>query len=227
MKNVVIYYSNTGESKRIADYLARKLNFEPIDLDGDPPFEFENAVLVFPVYCQDVPRAVNKYLKRLSVQNLAIVATYGKMSCGNVIYEIAKKHTFRVIAAAYVPTKHSYMNEAPFCDFSRLDAIADKFERKTTVSIPKLRKTPFANWLKDTRSRLGTKIVKTDTCTACKTCEKACSLHAIKCGKPNGKCIRCMKCVAVCPQKALQIKLHPVMAGYLKKPKQTEFILYV
>lgn len=227
MKNAVIYYSNTGESKRVAEYLAEKLNFTPIDITEIDASEFENAALVFPVHCQNVPRAVNDYIKRLSVKNLAIVATYGKMSCGNVIYEIAKKRRFNLVAAAYVPAKHSYVNEENFCDFFRLDAIIGKFESKTAVNIPKLRKNPFANLLKGARSRLGVKIIKTDLCIGCKTCEKTCPLQAIKCGKPNGKCIRCLKCVVNCPQRALKVKLRPVMARYLKKNKRNELILYV
>lgn len=227
MKNAVIYYSNTNESKRVAEYLAKKLDYKLIDVTVNDDFSFTNAVLVFPVYCQNIPVVVDRFLKRLTTQTLAVIATYGKMSCGNVIYEINKKYNFNIIAAAYVPTKHAYINEERFDDFNSLDVITEKLQQPSSISIPKLRKNPLANILKGLRSRIGIKIIKKNLCDGCGLCERICSMHAVKFGKPNGKCIRCLKCVTNCPQKALQIKVTPLLAVYLKKKKRDKLIIYV
>ena len=37
-----------------------------------------------------IPDIVKAFLKNVSIDNLTVVATYGKMCCGNVLYEIQK-----------------------------------------------------------------------------------------------------------------------------------------
>ena len=68
--NAVLYYSNTGESKRIAEYLADKTGFDIFDITKTTQCEFASAVIVFPVYCQNVPAAVNDFLQKLRAETL-------------------------------------------------------------------------------------------------------------------------------------------------------------
>ena len=46
-------------------------------------------------------------------------------------------------------------------------------------------------------------------------------------GKPGRDCIRCLKCVSVCPQGALTVKMGLPMKLYLQKKKENELILYI
>ena len=224
--NAVVYYSNTDECKRIATYLAERLNYELVNITGAES-EYQRAVLVFPVHCQNVPKAVADFLERLTASDLSVIAVYGKMCHGNVLYEIQKKYHHKIIAAAYVPAKHTYIDESRFCDFDRLYPIIEKVANPSTVTIPKSYKNPFANVFMGLRSRMGVKIIRGGGCSNCGVCQEICPEQAIVNGKPNRKCIRCLRCVASCPPKALTFKTAPFMTAYLKKKKQDELIIYV
>jgi len=53
-------------------------------------------------------------------------------------------------------------------------------------------------------AKAGWQINRTDACTGCKTCEKACPLQCIECGvRDRRTCIYCCKCMDACPQNAL------------------------
>ncbi len=216
--NAVLYYSNTGESRRVAEYAAKKLGFKCFDMSETPPRELENAVVVFPVHCQSIPRAVLPVLDGLRAKNLILLVTYGKMSHGNVIYECKSKYGFNIVGAAYIPAKHIYIREdSRFEDFEKLDPVLGKLQSPTAATIPKSFKNPFAGFFPEIRSRIGVKLVKTGKCNECGLCRKICN---------NEKCIRCLKCAAACPQGAITFELNPFMRAYLGKKKQIELVIY-
>lgn len=225
--NAVIYYSNTGNSKRVAQYLADESGFDLIDLYDVKDCGFDTVILVFSVYCQNIPAAVKALLKRLTAKVLIPVATYGGMSFGNVLYEVQKGYGHNIVAAAYVPAKHAYLPENGFEDFEKLRPILDKLKNPAQVKIPKSYKNPFADFAPGFRSRAGVKLYADAACTNCGTCAAVCKNGAIENGKPNKKCIRCLKCVNSCPQKALHFSLRLPMRNYLKKRKKDELIIYV
>ena len=105
--NSVIFYSNTGQSKAVAEYFADALSYPLLDIKENKTAEYQNLVLVFPVLCQNIPDVVKGFLQRIKVENLTIIATYGKMCCGNVLWEIQNKYQHTIVAAAYIQTKHS------------------------------------------------------------------------------------------------------------------------
>ena len=224
--NAVLYYSNSGESKRIAEYLADKTGFALIDLNAADNLQYERALLVFPVYCQNVPQAVKEFLRKIQTEYLALIATYGRASHGNVLNEIQREHRHRIIAAAYLPTKHSYVDEERFDEFDRLTPFIEKLDGCGEITIPRSRKNPFASFAPEWRSRIGVKIVKNARCSSCGTCDRVCPQNAIQYGKPNGKCIRCTKCVVSCPQGALTLKTSRPMRAYLNKRKHDEIVIY-
>ncbi|MDE7158765.1 MAG: EFR1 family ferrodoxin, partial [Clostridiales bacterium] len=208
--NAVVYYSNTGQSKRVAEYFADKTSLELFDIIGLSECVFDKLILVFPVHCQNVPDCVKHFLKRLQVNNLAVIATYGRMCYGNVLNYIQRRYDHNIIAAAYVPTKHSYLDESGFDGFDKLALIIDKLNNSTDkpnnsarVKIPRTYKNPLSDFCKGWRSRAGVKLYKDERCDNCGACDSVCDNGAIKNGKPNRRCIRCLKCVTACPNKAL------------------------
>lgn len=225
--NAVLFYSNTGESRRVAEMLVQKTGYPLVDITRLIEFEFENAVLVFPVYCQSIPTAVKSVLSRITVTNLVVVATYGRMCHGNVLQEVQKRYRHNIVAAAYVPTKHSYLSESSFDAADGLDCIANKLESPSPVKIPRSYKNVFSGVFNGLRSRMGVKLYKTDRCNGCGVCNTVCDNAAIINGKPNRKCIRCLKCVNHCPQNALEFSLRLPMRLYLKKNKKDELIVYI
>ena len=226
--NAVVFYSNTGQSKAIAAYFANQLGYPLADMEIKCAEYYQNLVLVFPVHCQNIPDIVKSFLKNISVENLTVVATYGKMCCGNVLYEIQKNYQKNIVAGAYIPTKHSYIdNDDAFCDLDELKPIVEKVKEPSYIQLPRLYKNPLADIFPKLRSRIGLAIQKSENCNGCNLCAERCSFGAIKSGTTNRKCIRCLKCVESCPRQALKIKLGMPLKLYLRKKKSTKIIIYV
>lgn len=226
--NAVVFYSNTGQSKHIATYFANKLEFALVDIETACANKYQNLILVFPVHCQNIPDIVKTFLKKISATHLTVIATYGKMCCGNVIYEIQKNYSPNIVAAAYVPTKHSYIaDDSPFGDYTKLGEVIEKIKNPSVIKLPKRYKNPLANFFPKWRSRVGLQINKTLSCNGCNICAEHCSYHAINKGNINSDCIRCLRCVEICPQNALNVKLGFPLKLYLKKKKENKIIIYV
>ena len=226
--NAVVFYSNTGQSKAIATYFAKQLGYPLADMEIKCAEYYQNLVLVFPVHCQNIPDIVKSFLKNISVENLTVVATYGKMCCGNVLYEIQKNYQKNIVAGAYIPTKHSYIDDDDaFCDFDKFKPIVEKVKEPSYIQLPRLYKNPLADIFPKLRSRIGLAIQKSENCNGCNLCAERCSFGAIKSGTTNRKCIRCLKCVESCPRQALKIKLGMPLKLYLRKKKSNKIIIYV
>ena len=226
--NAVVFYSNTGQSKAIASYFANQLGYPLEDIETKLEEHYQNLVLVFPVHCQNIPDIVKNFLKNISVDNLTAITTYGKMCCGNVLYEIQRKYQKNIVAGAYIPTKHSYIdNDDAFCDFDKLKPIVEKVRNPSYIKLPKLYKNLLADVFPKLRSRLGLKIQKMADCNGCNLCAECCSFGAIQSGITNRNCIRCLKCVEACPHQALKIKLGLPLKIYLRKKKANKLIIYI
>ncbi len=226
--NAVVYYSNTSQSRAMAEYFAKELKYTLIDLEELENADFINLVLVFPIHCQNIPTRVKTFLEAVKVENLTAIATYGKMCYGNVLNEIQNRYHKNIVAGAYVPTKHAYMDDDySFEAYDELTPIVDKVRNPSSVSIPTSYKNVFANFFPRLRSQLGIQIYRNNLCNECGYCTENCSLKAILNGKTNSKCIRCRKCVNSCPQKALNIKIRQPLKNYLKRKKVDKLIIYV
>lgn len=239
--NAVCFYSETGETRRIAEFFAKETGYPLIDItgtgvakaktSGNETFYYDNLVLCFPVHCQNIPGLVKDFLRKSKIKNLTVTATYGKMNHGNVLYEVQKnyrKNIKAIVAAAYIPAKHSYITgDTHFGDFGVFKPVLQKIKTPSGVVVPKLKKNPLANVFPKARSRIGIKIYKNSACKSCGLCEKSCNYAAIKNGVVNNKCIRCLKCVDICPESALSFKPTFFMKKYLEKKKVTDTIIYI
>lgn len=235
--NGIIFYSNTGQSKNVADFIFSKTSWELYDLNN--PYDrvkavntnFERAILIFPIYCQNAPRIITDTLKMLNAKFLTVIATYGKMCYGKVLYDIQERYSAgKIIAAAYFPMNHSYLNESEDVNFEALNCIIDKNLNNSTsaVSIEKTYKNILADVAIGTRSRMGVRLtIDGKKCTKCKKCEAECLYEAIKNGKTNSKCIRCLKCKTNCPSGAISHKNRLPLRLYLSKRKINEIKIYV
>lgn len=227
--NAVVYYSNTGQSRTVAEYLAERLGYPALDAETCWETRFGCLLLVFPVYCQNIPEAVCGFLETVTADCLIPVATFGKMSCGNVLWEIQERYPqHTVTAGAYIPTKHTYLaDDPPFADYPLLDPLLDKVKDPSPIRFPKLRKNFFADAMPALRSRLGVRLYRTEACNGCGLCTSRCPQKAIREGITNQKCIRCLRCVKECPRKALRVKLRLPLRLYLRKKRMTEAVVYV
>lgn len=227
---IIYCFSGTGHTKEIADYFATALNEEVIDVNLNTKSINENidvAIVLFPVYCQDIPMAVKRLLPKINAKYFVLIATYGKMSYGNVLFEASKMVKGTVIASAYIPTEHTYLKESVKIDFNRLAPILNRINNPQKAYAPKSTKNPLAGFFPNLRSRVAVKISKTNACTECSICSNNCPMNAITNGITNNHCIRCLRCVKNCPSNALKVRYNFFLKQYLKRKPKNELAVYL
>ena len=224
MMNAIIYYSNTFESYKVAKYINSKNNYPLLNLLELDNYNFNNIYLIFPVHYQSIPKEIKFLIKRLKANKAIVIATYGKMSYGHVLYDIKKILDAKIVCAAYIPSKHAYIKKDTSVDLSHLDTIIDKMNNENECIIKKTFKNPFASFFPIMRHRISVKIIRNDKCNNCNLCNHCCPY--INNGIIKGNCNRCLKCITICNNKALDYKLSPIMKKYLNKKKKDEFIIY-
>lgn len=222
--NAVVYFSCSGQSKAVAEDLAERLNFKLLKTD-EAQENFGTAVVVFPVHCQSFPAPLKGYFMKLKAERVALIATYGRANCGNALYEAAKLIKSEIVAAAYLPAKHTYCVTGTATMVP--EEVIAKMLNPAPVQIPKLKKTPFAGFLPNLRSRLIVKIKRTEKCVNCGICGGLCPVNAIENGKINSKCLRCLRCVYSCPHGALEVKKSLILKRYLRRPRFEKTIIYI
>ena len=223
----VWYFSAAGHSRAAARWLTEQLECPLFEIGKDIPVQLETAAVVFPVYCQNIPEPVRVFLSGLRAKNIALIATYGKMGCGNVLWEGKQLVKGTVIAGACVPTGHTYLDQPPITDYTPLQPVLNRIREPKPAQIPRQKKWWLADLLPELRSSVSVRLEKTDRCTACGLCSRNCPVGTMNNGKPGTGCIRCLRCAAECPAQALQVSYHPVLRFYLRKPRQEEWIFYL
>lgn len=223
----VYYFSVGGQCMRVAQRLGQALGADAQRIRRDDKECCETAVVVFPVYCQSVPTPVKQFIVNLTSENVAIVALYGRKNHGNALWEAARAAKGRVIAAAYLPTGHTYLGEREETDFPQFDRFVERINNPRHISMPKERKSFWACVFPRWRSRVGVKIKANNGCNNCGECDSVCPVGAVSCGKINNKCIRCLACVEACKKNALQVSYNPFLTMYLQKAEHNDFHIYL
>lgn len=229
--NAVFYFSCTGHCKALAEILSARLDFELFEIDRQSQSEllargYSAAVIVFPVHCQSYPKFLKKFFKELNAERVALIAAYGMANAGNALFEAAELVSGKLVAAAYIPVGHGYLNDG-YTPSEFPQELLEKICEPSTVTVPRRRKTPFAGFLPSLRSRMLVKITRSESCIGCNKCGEVCPTGAVECGKINHKCVRCLKCVTNCPEGALTFKKAKILSRYLDKANCRETILYL
>ena len=218
MMTAIYCFSGSGHSRAVANALASALGEPVTEITAAPPIaSADTAVVVFPVYCQNVPPPVRQFLRALPAGKVALVATYGGISYGNVLWEASRLLRGVTIAAAAIPTGHTYLGGAPEFDPASLQTVLDQLRESRPVVLKKERKHLFANFFPAWRSRMGVRLTRNANCTSCGHCQAVCPMGAISGDGINRKCIRCLRCVSECPRSALDVRIRPVLMRYLLK----------
>ncbi len=225
---IAIYcFSGAGHSSDLANWVSDFIN-APIYRIGTDAFQAtDSAVLVFPVYCQNIPQPVKRFLPTVTSKYVVLFATYGGISPGNVLQEASASVRGTVIAAAAVPTGHSFLSQPARADYSALIPLCNRIDHPKQAEIPKLLKNPFADFFPAWRSRISVGISLTSACDNCKLCERNCPQQAFHAGKPNHTCIRCLRCVSLCPKNALQFSVRAVTKRYLQKKRAGKWYIFL
>lgn len=225
----IFCFSGSGHSMAIAQALARLLacGIAEIGPDSETPSKEDTAVVVFPVYCQNIPAPVKRFLKTLRAKYIVFLASYGKISCGNVLHEAQKLVHDEIIAGACIPIGHTFLDGSFLFEEAYLLPIVERIRKPQRVHIPKSHKDLLADIFPALRSRVGVRLVKTNRCSSCGLCETLCPVGAIRNGRIRLNCIRCLRCLTNCPEKALQYQNSRILEKYLRSHYKEEYVLYL
>ena len=219
--DAVIYLSYTNNSKQVALFCNQFLNYKLLEIPKiDLNIKYNNVLLVYPIHSQDIPKNLYNFLTKINCNKMIAIATYGRIKHGNSLYDLRYKFFLPLIGACYFQTRHSYLKNDDFKpNYDCLIPLLSKFntENKKLIDIKKSKSTIGYNFFPKSRAKLSIKIILDKSkCTSCNLCTENCLNKAIRNGKINHNCIRCLSCVYKCPEKALDFKLTKVLKAYLK-----------
>ena len=223
-----IYWSPTGGTEKVSDYVCEKLCRDVIRLDLiKRPNAVEDLVLneddicfiSAPSFGGRVPEPEIKLLKKLKPNGAraVLIAVYGNRHIDDTLTELSdelKKIGFRCAAALEAVAEHSlarvYGAGRPDDeDRKELNSFGSEIikaieENKASDDV----EVPGSHDYKVFNSPPSKPIVS-DKCVGCCRCANECPTGAIPLEKPNttdfDKCIACMHCVSICPEKARSV----------------------
>lgn len=224
--NGILYFSATGNSL----YLAQKLREENPGrilyiprYEGDGS-EFEQIILVSPVYSFGLPVHVYDLIERLAKTVPVYVAlNYGGMLAGADWFTLCHCREngldIRAVHAMKMPENFTLSFTVPkFYMDSTLRAAPKQIE-KISRSIaagervlPKEKKTKAETYLKNKPNwyKIGQDFHTSGDCTACGKCVTVCPVGNISMtdGKVSfgDKCVACLGCYHRCPKKAIRYR---------------------
>lgn len=242
MKIYKIYFSPTGGTKKVIDILSSVWEEEKQEIDlslygadyTGYVFEKEDICIVgVPSFGGRVPKAALDTLKQMKGRGAQTVlgAVYGNRDYDDTLLELKETLTgagFHCAAAVAAVAEHSVMRQfgagrPDEKDSTELlgfaERIKEKLERKDrgeTVSVP-------GNKPYKTYTGIPLKPKANKSCTKCQLCATKCPVGAIPRDNPSGvykdRCISCMRCIFVCPQRARGVNRIVLKAASAKMKK--------
>ena len=226
-KLTVLCFSPTGGTARTADLIAPVLadSVETIDLlrpVTPRTFTAEDTVLIaMPVFGGHIPGYALEQLHAFQGGNARAVtlSVFGNRDFDDALLELndaAAAAGFRVIASAAPVAEHSMIRSIgtgrpDAQDQAELAAFAVQILAKlekgddSVPAVPGKRAQEDAG-KKEEKAATKWTPVASDACTRCGICAAECPTGAIPADAPNTtdatRCIQCMRCTAVCPEKA-------------------------
>lgn len=222
---MIFYFSGTGNSKWIAEEIARATDDAAVDLtkrDGYSAVADETVGLVFPVYAWGPPEIVEEFAGKIA---MAGGYSFAVCTCGAEAGKTMDRlqEVFPVQGAwsvcmpsSYVPSKMDSPEEIE----KKIKAAQKKLPeicravsgREAVTDVVRGSGTFFKSlfgYNGFNKFARGTGVYSAnERCTGCGRCEEVCHMGVVKMagGRPEWKyekCSQCMACINVCPVKAV------------------------
>lgn len=237
----VVHFSPAGNTRKAALLLAQALGSGVTEQDLTLPqnkgctFGPEDVVIVAgPVYGGRLPEIMVHRMAALQGNGALAVtlAVYGNRAYEDALAELddsVGKQGFRRLSSAALTAQHSIVTQLASGRPDQEDAeeirrfaneILLKYERILSGSeqpdgYPVPGNRPYKSW-----KPMQAVPEVTAACVRCGLCARRCPVEAIPAKEPSRtdptKCFLCMRCVAICPEKARKLP-EPVMAGLEQK----------
>jgi ferredoxin/flavodoxin len=233
MKNIIFYFTGTGNSLDIAQNLAKEIGdteLVPVTdkLQAAGSMNFERIGFVFPVHYYSVPAIVERFIKKMSFEKAQYVfgvAIYGGL------HGAVMGHLRTIISSQGGILSGEFGIQMPGSNITSFNAlpiflqknIINRSKRKTQIivdtvlskiSTKKIKPEFFSKLDKEKASNERNEISEkakyfnsNEKCTKCGICQKICPVDNINIidGKPlwANKCELCLACIQWCLQQAI------------------------
>jgi len=230
---MIYYFSGTGNSKWVAEELARRTGDEvqsiaALQKDGSVSV-YANCGsrigVVFPIYAWGAPLIVERFCKSLTM--MEGVYAYAVCTCGDeaglALKRLKKMLAFRAAWSVAMPNNYviGFDLDTPELEAEKVEAASLKLDgvAKSILageSVYEVNegsgarlKTGFIRPMFNTFARSTRSFSVDDNCNSCGLCERICPVDAIELqnGKPvwvKKHCTQCLGCINRCPQRAIQ-----------------------
>ena len=230
---MIYYFSGTGNSKWVAEELARRTGDEvqsiaALQKDGSVSV-YANCGsrigVVFPIYAWGAPLIVERFCKSLTM--MEGVYAYAVCTCGDeaglAMKRLKKMLAFRAAWSVAMPNNYviGFDLDTPELEAKKVEAASLKLEGvaksilagesdyEVNEGSGARLKTGFIRPMFNTFARSTRSFSVDDNCNSCGLCERICPVDAIELqnGKPvwvKKHCTQCLGCINRCPQRAIQ-----------------------
>lgn len=241
MSIYAVYFSPTKSTEKIVKWIAGEFGeYKEIDLSrqgmgAEKTVFHKEDICVFgvPSYGGRVPAVALERMRTFhgNGAKAVLLTAYGNRDYEDTLLELYDSLTekgFCCIAAVAAIAEHSIMHQFAAgrpdrADEKELKEFAVRILKKITsqnqsesLKLPGNR--PYRNY-----AGLPLKPKAAKSCTKCGLCASMCPLGAIPKSKPNltenERCISCMRCVAICPNKARRVNKLKVKLASIKMKK--------
>lgn len=224
---MIFYFSGTGNSKWVAEEIAKGLGDIAYDITKLKVVENikkeKNIGLVFPVYAWGVPEAMIKFAKKIPKTE---AFTFGVCTCGedaglsmkklSKIYHLDSSYSLAMpnnyLIGSELEDEETVREKIKFSKVKVERIIADIGLGRKVYDVHEGSKaglkSSFVNKGFNQFARSTKSFSVNENCIGCGLCEQNCPAKTIKLvdNKPTWgkKCYQCLKCINLCPKEAIQ-----------------------